>query len=93
MLLPLLRTRTQAEALAWIILQPGQQFSIVEIAEAVGTSEPTASREASRLVDGALHSAEESLHREVNVRRAGRAAWDADDCSLKRTVMPRRAST
>lgn len=54
LLLPLLRSRTQGEVLAWVILQPDQQFSIVEIAQAVGTSEPTVSREVNRLVDAGL---------------------------------------
>lgn len=54
LLLPLLRSRTQGEILAWILLQPDKQFSIVEIAQAVGTSQPTASREVDRLVDAGL---------------------------------------
>lgn len=178
LLLPLLRSRTQGEVLAWIILQPDQQFSIVEIAEAVGTSQPTVSREVNRLVDAglatslrrgntrlvqadtdnpvyrplaellaltfgpiailrqalaqvpgieeafihgswaaryaeqpghvphdldllvigeadrrvlddALHTAEKTLRREINVRRTTRAAWDADDGAFKRTVLSR----
>ena len=54
LLLPLLRSRTQGEVMAWIVLQPDKQFSIVEIAQAVGTSQPTASREVDRLVDAGL---------------------------------------
>jgi DNA-binding transcriptional ArsR family regulator len=55
-LLPLLRSRTQGEILAWIILHPDQQFSLVEIARAVGTSPPTVKREVDRLVAAGIVS-------------------------------------
>ncbi|MFT4217833.1 MAG: winged helix-turn-helix domain-containing protein [Micropruina sp.] len=48
-LLPLLRTRTQGDVLAWIFLHPDESYSIAEIARAVGTSEPTVLREVDRL--------------------------------------------
>jgi DNA-binding transcriptional ArsR family regulator len=58
LLLPLLRSRTQGDVLAWILLQPDRSFSILEIAEAVGTSPPTVTREVNRLVEAGLASSE-----------------------------------
>lgn len=54
LLLPLLRSRTQGDLLAHVLLEPGRVQSISEIAEAVGTSAPTATREVSRLEDAGL---------------------------------------
>ena len=48
-LLPLMRTGTQGDILAWIFLHPDQAYSIAEISRAVGTSEPTVLREVDRL--------------------------------------------
>jgi len=53
-LLPLLRSRAQGEILAWIVLHPEQEFSLVEIARSVGVSSPTVMREADRLADAGL---------------------------------------
>lgn len=55
-LLPLLRSRTQGDILAWIMLHPDQQFSLVEIAQAVGTSPPTVKREVDRLARAGIVS-------------------------------------
>ena len=54
LLLPLLRSRAQGEVLAWIMLHPHQEFSLVEIAKAVGVSSPTVMREVDRLADAGL---------------------------------------
>ncbi len=53
-LLPLLRSRTQGDILAWIMLHPDTEHSLGEIARAVGTSGPTVMREVNRLVDSGL---------------------------------------
>ena len=53
-LLPLLRSRAQGEILAWIVLHPQQEFSLVEIARSVGVSAPTVMREVDRLADAGL---------------------------------------
>lgn len=53
-LLPLLRTRTQGDVLAWILLDPERASSLTEIADAVGTSAPTVLREVQRLEDAGL---------------------------------------
>ncbi len=50
-LLPLLRSRAQGEILAWIVLHPDQEFSLVEIARSVGVSSPTVMREVDRLAE------------------------------------------
>ena len=50
LLLPLLRSRAQGEVLAWIMLHPDDEFSLVELAAAVGVSPPTVMREVDRLV-------------------------------------------
>ena len=56
LLLPLLRSRAQGEVLAWIMLHPDDEFSLVELAAAVGVSPPTVMREVDRLVDAGLVS-------------------------------------
>ena len=53
-LLPLLRSRAQGEILAWIVLHPQEEFSLVEIARWVGVSAPTVMREVDRLADAGL---------------------------------------
>ncbi len=54
LLLPLLRSRIQGEVLAWVLLQPDEEFTLTEIAEAVDTSAATVTREINRLVDAGL---------------------------------------
>lgn len=55
-LLPLLRSRTQGEIIAWIMLHPDTEYSLAEIATAVGTSPATVMREVDRLAAaGLLH--------------------------------------
>lgn len=53
-LLPLLRSRTQGEIAAWIVLHPTEAFSLTQIAERVGTSPPTVTREVDRLAAAGL---------------------------------------
>src|ERR1019366_2534887 len=48
-LLPLLRSRTQGDLLALLVLNPGKSFSITEAALRIGVSRPGLSQEASRL--------------------------------------------
>ncbi len=48
-LLPLLRSRAQGDVTAWIMLHPGQSFSLTDISEAVGVSVATVMREVDRL--------------------------------------------
>lgn len=49
-LLPLLRSRAQGDIIAWILLHPEQEFSLVEIARHVGVSSATVMREVDRLL-------------------------------------------
>jgi len=53
-LLPLLRSRTQGDIIAWIVLHPENEYSLVEIAEHVGVSPATVMREVDRLADAGL---------------------------------------
>ncbi len=54
MLLPLLRSRAQGDIIAWIVLHPEEEFSLVEIGRAVGVSGPTVMREVDRLAEAGL---------------------------------------
>jgi hypothetical protein len=53
-LLPLLRSRVQAELLALLFLHPDQQFSLTEAANAINASVKAVHTEANRLVDAGL---------------------------------------
>jgi DNA-binding transcriptional ArsR family regulator len=53
-LLPLLRSPFQGELLAWLFLHPDEEYSATDLARRFGVSQPTASREADRLVEAAL---------------------------------------
>jgi len=53
-LLPLLRSPFQGELLAWLFLHPDDEYSATELARRFGVSQPTASREADRLVEAGL---------------------------------------
>lgn len=53
-LLPLLRSRAQGDIIAWIMLHPEDEFSLVEIGRAVGVSGPTVMREVDRLAAAGL---------------------------------------
>ncbi|MDR1188428.1 MAG: ArsR family transcriptional regulator [Bifidobacteriaceae bacterium] len=55
-LLPLLRTKTQGDVLAWVFLHPEKSHSIAEISRSVGASEPTVLREVDRLAAADLVS-------------------------------------
>jgi len=55
-LLPLLRSRTQGEVAAWIMLHPDTEQSLTEIASAVDTSPATVMREVDRLLAAGLVS-------------------------------------
>lgn len=59
-LLPLLRSRAQGDIIAWVILHPGEQFSLTQIADAVDVSVPTVMREIDRLEDAGLVSVSRS---------------------------------
>lgn len=53
-LLPVFRSRTQADLLTWLYLHPHRQFSLSELARNVGATTPTLHREAQRLVEAGL---------------------------------------
>jgi predicted nucleotidyltransferase len=53
-ILPLMRSRTQGDILAWIFLHPDQPHSIADIAHHVAASEVTVLREVNRLADAGL---------------------------------------
>lgn len=53
-LLPIFRSRTQAEILARVLLHPEQEFTLVQLTTAVNGSSPTVYREARRLADSGL---------------------------------------
>ena len=53
-LLPLLRSRSQGDILAAILLQPDRERSMTEIANETGTSLPTVQREVARLEEAGL---------------------------------------
>ena len=56
MLLPLLRSATQGELLAWLFLHPEQEFSLTDLARRLGVSRPTVMREADRFLAAGLVS-------------------------------------
>lgn len=58
MLLPLLRSRSQGDILAVIMLDPQRERSLSEIAEETGTSVSTVVREVDRLEEGGLVTTE-----------------------------------
>lgn len=53
-LMPLLRSQLLGELLAWISLHPEVSYSVTELAQRLGVSASTVSREADRLVDAGL---------------------------------------
>ena len=53
-LLPLLRSALQGESLALILLNPGQEWSLTDLASRVGASVSTAQREVSRAEDAGV---------------------------------------
>lgn len=55
-LLPLLRSPTQGELLAWLFLHPEQEFSLTDLARRLGVSRPTVMREADRFLAAGLIS-------------------------------------
>lgn len=54
MLLPLLRSNTVGEILAWLYLHPENEYSTTDLATYVGASQSTVSREADRLSGAGL---------------------------------------
>ncbi|GAA3311780.1 hypothetical protein GCM10020219_020240 [Nonomuraea dietziae] len=54
MLLPLLRSNTVGEMLAWLYLHPESEYSTTDLATHVGASQSTVSREADRLSGAGL---------------------------------------
>lgn len=57
-LLPLLRSQTQADLLAWLYLHPDRALSLSELAGRVGVSPSTVMREVDRLIEAGLLSEE-----------------------------------
>ena len=53
-LMPIFRSRGQAELLAWLLLHPDQEYTLSNLAEQLGTPLPTMHREAQRLVDAGI---------------------------------------
>ncbi|MGN9845579.1 hypothetical protein ACTMTI_46415 [Nonomuraea sp. H19] len=53
-LLPLFRSNTVGEFLAWTYLHPDDEYSIAELVKLLGATQPTLSREADRLVAAGL---------------------------------------
>jgi DNA-binding transcriptional ArsR family regulator len=53
-LLPLLRSPLVGELLAWLYLHPEERYSVTELAQRLGASQSTVSREADRLAEAAL---------------------------------------
>lgn len=53
-LLPLLRSDTVGELLAWLYLHPDNEYSTTELAIRTGASQPTVSREADRFASAGL---------------------------------------
>ncbi|GAA1835223.1 ArsR family transcriptional regulator [Luedemannella flava] len=53
-LFPLLRSQLVGELLTWLYLRTDESFSVVELSRHFGTSQPTMSREADRLVSAGL---------------------------------------
>jgi DNA-binding transcriptional ArsR family regulator len=67
-LLPLLRSQTHGELLAWLYLHPEQEYSTTDLAKLIGASQSTVSREADRLAEaGLLH---ERRHGRLRLLRA-----------------------
>jgi DNA-binding transcriptional ArsR family regulator len=56
-LLPIFRSEAQYRLLGELFTNAGKEYSIGELAELVGTSQPTASREVNRLVEAGLLAA------------------------------------
>lgn len=50
-LLPILRSQTQGELLAWLFLHPGEEFTVGELAANTGADVSAISREATRFVE------------------------------------------
>jgi DNA-binding transcriptional ArsR family regulator len=67
-LLPLLRSRSHGEMLAWLYLHPESEYSTTDLARLVGVSQTTVSREADRLVDAGLVA--ERRHGRLRLLRA-----------------------
>jgi len=54
LLLPLLRSPLVGELLAWLYLHPEERYSVTELAQRLGASQSTVSREADRLAEATL---------------------------------------
>jgi DNA-binding transcriptional ArsR family regulator len=53
-LLPIFRSRHQAEILAWLYLHPGSEYTLSQLAERFGISQSTLHREIERLIGAGL---------------------------------------
>lgn len=67
-LLPLLRSQTHGELLAWLFLHPEHEYSATDLARLVGASQSTVSREATALLKAGLLS--ERRHGRLRLLRA-----------------------
>jgi DNA-binding transcriptional ArsR family regulator len=53
-LMPIFRSRHQADLLAWLFLHPAQEYTLTELAQRLDVPLPTLHREVQRLVDAGL---------------------------------------
>lgn len=67
-LLPLLRSQTHGALLAWLYLHPESEYSTVDLARLIGTSQSTVSREATALAGAGL--LDERRHGRLRLLRA-----------------------
>ncbi|GAA3442997.1 MarR family transcriptional regulator [Planomonospora venezuelensis] len=68
LLLPLLRSNTVGELLAWLYLHPEDEYSTTDLARRTGASQPTVSREADRFAAAGL--TKERRHGNLRLIRA-----------------------
>lgn len=73
-LLPIFRSRHQAELLAWLLLHPDQEFGLTELAQRLDVPLTTLQREAQRLIEADLLQARtQGRNRLVRANPANRA--------------------
>ena len=72
---PLFRSDTQGEILAWLLLSPGQAFTVAELARAAGMPYASAHREVDRLLrTQVVTETRVGLHRQVTANPGSPAA-------------------
>jgi DNA-binding transcriptional ArsR family regulator len=74
-LLPLLRSKAQAEVLTWLVLHPQERWSISELAARTRTSPATAMREVNRLVEAGLVSSSRQGNQRMVAMRTDHALF------------------